>query len=87
MFQYRGTIVCDDCSLLSLYHFIHSFGSQTRSNCIRDAFISIFFHLGIEEEVLFAAVIFDRLTSIGFSLSWNLLPFPAVDVVAAMVRN
>ena len=26
--------------------------------------------------VLFAAVIFDLLTSIGFSLSWNLLPFP-----------
>jgi hypothetical protein len=80
VFQYRGPIIRDDRRLFSLYHFVHPSWSQTRSNCICHAYILTKFR----EEKLFAAVIFDLLTSIGFSLSWKLLTGPAV-AVAAMV--
>jgi hypothetical protein len=88
MFQDRGSIIRYNSCLFSLDHLIHSLWSQTCTNGISNAW-----KLEIEiaswmEKKPFAAVMFDLRTSMGFSLSWNLLPLTPVWVcVCAMLER
>ena len=79
VFQNRSPVISDNSRLIRLNHLVHTLWSQTRTNCIRDTCVSV-----KRRRKLFAAVIFERRTSMGFSLSWNLLPLTPEDVLAMM---